>query len=150
MFDFLRGMKRTFLFLLVLGCSFLLGCKSPQNQAEEQHAAAKKARTQGAEDTSASAASQARGDSSGGADPSGYQRTKTQSANNESDQEGETKENLEGGDPSIFHPPVHKSQAHEKIVVTKTASTPTPTPNRPIDRPLDPSGHPLASPTPGG
>jgi len=29
-----------------------------------------------------------------------------------------------------------------------SASTPTPPPNRPIDRPLDPTGLPLSSPTP--
>ncbi len=29
-----------------------------------------------------------------------------------------------------------------------SASTPTPTPNRPIDRPLDPTGLPVSGPTP--
>jgi len=88
---------------------------------------------QSAEDPSA----QARGVEAGSSSVSGYSRTKTRSPN-DSDEEGETKENLEGGDPSIFHPPVHKGQAHERIVET-APSTPTPTPNRPIDRPLDPS-----------
>jgi hypothetical protein len=135
MLDFLRGMKRTMVFLLVLGCSFVLGCKSPSNQAEAEKAKKVPARP-------------AREDNSGSADPSGYQRTVTRSANENADDE-EKKENYEGGDPDIFHPPVHPARPRERVVEGKP-STPTPTPNRPIDRPLDPSGKPLTSPTPEG
>jgi hypothetical protein len=146
---FLRGMKRSMVLLLALGFSFVLGCKSPANQAEAERAAAKKAKGQGASDAASNTASQARGDSSGGSSASGYQRTSTRSRDDTQSDEENKKENYEGGDPDIFHPPVHRAQPREKIVQGK-ASTPTPTPNRPIDRPLDPSGKPLTSPTPEG
>ena len=66
------------------------------------------------------------------------------------DSNEEGKQGYEGGDPDIFHPPVHPGAAHETVEQNAHASTPTPTPNRPIDRPLDPSGKPLTSPTPEG
>lgn len=149
MLYFLGDLKRLVLFFLIVGCAFGGGCKSPANQADAANgAAAKKARN--AQRSAEDASSQARGDESSGAGASDYQRAKTRSKDGETAEEGETKENLEGGDPSIFHPPVHAGKARERIIETKTVSTPTPTPNRPIDRPLDPSGHPLESPTPGG
>jgi hypothetical protein len=146
MLDFLRGMKRFVGLLFVLSCSFGLGCKSPAHQSDAQDTTARKTKATGqsSEDPSA----QGRGTDAATSSVSGYSRTKTRSSDN-SDEEGETKANLEGGDPSIFHPPVHKGQARERIVET-APSTPTPTPNRPIDRPLDPSGLPLSSPSPGG
>src|SRR4051812_46350512 len=47
----------------------------------------------------------------------------------------------------VSHPPSDKGIALEKMQ-TKADSTPTPTPNRAIDRPLDPVGRPLTTPTP--
>jgi hypothetical protein len=156
MLDFLRGMKRPIVLLLALGISFVFGCKSPANQAEEERAAAKKnAKGQSASDAASNAASQARGDNSGGNNVSDYQRTGTRPRDDNrpredtSSDEETKKETYEGGDPDLFHPPVHRGQPREKIVEGK-ASTPTPTPTRPIDRPLDPSGKPLTSPTPEG
>jgi hypothetical protein len=143
MLDFLRGMKRLFVFLLVLGCSFGLGCKSPANRAEADSAAAKKARGQGAGDL-------ASGQNTGtgvGRSASGYERGRTSRSDDEATEEV-TKERA-GGDPDIYHPPKHAAQARERVVETATASTPTPTPSRPIDRPLDPSGKPLTAPSPG-
>src|SRR5689334_9726317 len=47
----------------------------------------------------------------------------------------------------VEHPPPQKNLGIEKMQ-QKAPSTPTPTPNRAIDRPLDPVGKPLTSPTP--
>jgi hypothetical protein len=82
-----------------------------------------------------------------------YNRNKVKTGSSDYDQDMSTQETAqihEGGDPDIYKPPVHKAQAHEKIVKTSSASTPTPTPSRPIDRPLDPTGKPIMSETPGG
>jgi hypothetical protein len=50
----------------------------------------------------------------------------------------------------LDHPP-QKGVRIGRETTQKTAdSTPTPTPNRAIDRPLDPVGKPLTSPTPDG
>jgi hypothetical protein len=148
MFDFLRGGRRFVLLMLVLGCSFALGCKSHGNQDEAEHVAAKKPKQTGSSDEVANVQSQARGGSGTPGGPTVYSRS-TPRAEDSSDEEETKKETYDGGDPDIYRAPAHKGSAHEKVVVTSHASTPTPTPNRPIDRPLDPSGRPLTSPSPG-
>lgn len=48
----------------------------------------------------------------------------------------------------VEHPPPDKGGGPGERMQKKADSTPTPTPNRAIDRPLDPVGRPLTSPTP--
>jgi hypothetical protein len=145
-----RSGRRLWLPMVFAGAVALAGCKSHDQATTEQNAAAAKRQhdaRQGADVTQ------------GGA-PQGmpenqetiYSRNKVKSGSNDFDQDTtqETAQVHEGGDPDIYKPPVHKAQAHEKVVKTSNASTPTPTPNRPIDRPLDPTGKPIISETPGG
>jgi hypothetical protein len=50
-----------------------------------------------------------------------------------------------GGDVPAPYRSSRQAESEQQI---STPSTPTPTPNRPIDRPLDPTGLPVGAPTP--
>lgn len=62
----------------------------------------------------------------------------------------EGEEGYEGGDPKLYNAPEHHGTPFERIETTTKASTPAPPSDRAIDRPLDPVGRPLFSPTPQG
>lgn len=150
--DFTKTWRRIAVGLLCVGCALTSGCKSGASGDTAENAAnASKKKSNPAADDGAAVAAKAKGYSGpdpGAADPSAKRASGRGTTS--SDSEPEKKETYEGGDPDIFHPPTHSGTPHEKIENTERASTPTPTPNRPIDRPLDPSGNPLNPSTPEG
>ena len=157
MFKFLEGMRQL-IWQFVCGISIsvlvLSGCKShDQGQGEGQEAKKKAVRqhdaSQGANTTEGSA-----GPGMPNQTETIYSRNKVKTGSGEyetEDTRSDSPETYEGGDPGIYRPPVHKAQAHEKVVTTdEQKPTPTPTPSRPIDKPLDPTGRPAPSQSPGG
>lgn len=130
-------------------CVFALGCKSSRNGTEmdEKKTDASKRTAYSREDTNANAdKKQSNQTSESGPGAGQYSTTKT--TTKDSTSETDKGAGYEGGDPNIYHPPVHAAAPREKVEQRAQASTPTPTPSRPIDRPLDPSGKPIFSPTP--
>jgi hypothetical protein len=141
---FVRALREPAIGLLVLSCVVAVSCKTTHPKgAETDDAAARKAGT-----TEQSSRVYQRGENAAQAAASNYPGSKPQETPESSSGDAQSEGRYEGGDPNIYHPPVHYGTPAEKIVKTSHSSTPTPTPDRPIDRPLDPAGRPLTSPTP--
>ncbi len=140
--DFTKTLRRMAVCLLCLGCTLAIGCKSGAQPGAEQDTAhpSKKRNNPGTEENAADPSKKKSNLSSeeNTADPS----RKRVSGRGDTGSDVDTKERYEGGDPDLYRAPAHKGAVYEKVEQTKE-STPTPTPNRPIDRPLDPSGKPL-------
>ncbi len=130
-------------------CVFALGCKSSRNgtEPEEKKTDPSKRTAYSREDSNANA-DKRQSDQTSGSGPSAGEYSTTKTTKKESTAETDKEAGYEGGDPNIYHPPVHAAPPREKVEQRARASTPTPTPSRPIDRPLDPSGKPVFSPTP--
>ena len=147
--DFAAALGRMATCLLCASCVFALGCKSAPDGTEtgENKANASKKTVYSREDSNANA-DQKQGDQTAGSSPGAGEFSTTKKMTKDSTSETDKEAGYEGGDPNIFHPPVHAAAPREKVEQRARASTPTPTPSRPIDRPLDPSGKPVFSPTP--
>ena len=151
--DFPKAVGQIALCLLCLGFVVASGCRSGAHTGSEDSPAstAKKKSYPGTEQQQQAPADPSRTGVYPGAGQSAAGRTPSKtSSQQDTNSDSSKKEGYEGGDPDIFHPPKHYGTPIERVETTTRASTPTPTPNRPIDRPLDPAGLPLNASTPEG
>ena len=151
--DFTKTIQQIAVCSLCLGAVVASGCRSRGHTGSEDSPAstAKKKNYPGTEQQQQNPADPSRTRVYPGAGQSAAGRTPSKtSSQQDTNSDSSKKEGYEGGDPDIFHPPKHYGTPIERVETTTRASTPTPTPNRPIDRPLDPAGLPLNSSTPEG